>query len=205
MANKNRTLIKLDDKLIEITQGEKGLQAKELNADEVFEVSILDEGVEKLIENDINKLTNEAYKELQQSFKNTLKENVLKLAGFDNHWGHGWEVDHCNGRNSMISQYISSKVQQMITAEIDKIITPADIQVMIKDTKKAVLKEVQRNFEHHFREESYAQTKAAAKDFVASAIKKSMTKYQKQVIEKAEIAFLGCPARDAEDSDESEE
>ena len=201
---KNRTLIKLDDKIVEITQGPKGLQAKELNENEVFEIGLLDEGVEKLIQNDINKLTNEAYAELKQGFKSTLQKNVLKLAGFDNHWGNGWEVDHCNGRSSMMTQYLSSKVQSMITQEINTLITQEDLAKILKDTKKACLKDINELFARAVRDESYKQINEAAKSFIASAVKKSMTKYQRAAIEKAELAFLGRPARPA-DEDESDD
>lgn len=198
----NRTLIKIDDMLVEITKGEKGLQAKELTADEVFEVSMLDEGIEKLIENDMNRITNQAYKELTDGFKNTLKTNVLRIAGFDGRYGNGYEVDHCNGRSSMMSQYISSKVQNMITTEIDKFITQEDLADALKDVKKGILKDIKEKFAYAVREESYKQINTAAKDFVAEAVKKSMIKYQKQAIEKAEIAFLGRTARPANDESE---
>lgn len=203
MTAKKRTLFNLDDKVIEITQGKKGLVAKELTVDEAFEASVFDEGAEKFFENDIGRLANEAYKELQQGFKNKLVENVLKIAGFENRWSsHGWEVDHCNGRTSMITSYISNKVQQMITTEIDKVITPADLEVVLKQTKKGLLKDIEERFSRACSEELYKQVHAAAKDFVAAAVKKSMTKHQKAVIEKAERAFLGRQASPDEDNAE---
>ena len=55
MPNKNRTLVKLDDEVIEITQNSNGLQAKKLTEQDMFDVSILDEGVEKLIATAIKK------------------------------------------------------------------------------------------------------------------------------------------------------
>jgi len=204
MPNKNRTLIKLDDKVIEITHGKKGLQAKELTTDELVEVSLLDEGVEKLIENDINKLTNEAYAELQRDFKNNLKNNVLKIAGFENRWNQTWEVDHCNGRSSIMSQYISGKVQQMMTDEINKVISPEDIAAIVKMAKKGLLKEFQEQFYRQVREHFYKESQDQAKNFLSATLKKQITKYQKKALEKAELDFLGRPSREAID-DESED
>lgn len=195
MAKKNRTLIKLDDKILEVTKGSKGLQVKELSEEDLCEVTLLDEGVEKLIENDINRLTNEAYSELREGFKNTLKQNVLQLAGFEGRYGNGYEVDHCNGRQSMMSQYISSKVQDMIRSEIDLKITPAELVPLLKETKNGLLKDIKERFRRHVQEEIYSQTQVAAKAFVAESLKKSVTKYQKELIEKAETAFLGGRAR----------
>lgn len=198
---KNRTLIKLDDKVVQITQGKKGLEVKELTDNEALEVSLLDEGVESLIQNDINKLTNEAYAELKQGFKRTLQTNVLKIAGFDNQWGNGFEVDHCNGRQSVITEYLSDKMKKMITHEMDALITQEDLNKILKDTKKSLLKSVEEQFRRVAQEEAYKQVREEAKDFIASAVKKSITKYQKQAIEKAEVAFLGRTARPT-DSDE---
>lgn len=198
MSNKNRTLIKLDDKIIEITQGAKGLQAKELTADELVEVSLLDEGVEELIKNDINRLTNEAYAELKQNFKNTLKANVLKIAGFDDHWGHGWEVDHCNGRQSMMTDYISRKVQQMITQEADKLLQP-EIEALLKPAKKALAKDFEDNFKREVRNQIREAAAKSAAGFVKDIVSKSMNKFQKVAIKEAEVAFLGRMARPSDE------
>lgn len=198
MSNKNRTLIKLDDKIIEITQGAKGLQAKELTADELVEVSLLDEGVEELIKNDINRLTNEAYAELKQNFKNTLKANVLKIAGFDDHWGHGWEVDHCNSRQSMMTDYISRKVQQMITQEADKLLQP-EIEALLKPAKKALAKDFEDNFKREVRNQIREAAAKSAAGFVKDIVSKSMNKFQKVAIKEAEVAFLGRMARPSDE------
>lgn len=61
---KSRSLVKLDGKIIEIVKNEKGLWARELTTDEVFEISVLDTPVENLIKNDLNTLANEAHEEL---------------------------------------------------------------------------------------------------------------------------------------------
>lgn len=201
----NRTLIKLDDKIIEITQGKKGLKARELSVDEIAEVTLLDEGTEKLLKNDINRITNEAYEELTQEFKNNLKSNILQIAGFrKDTWGHNsWEVDHCNGRSSMVTQYIASKVQQMITAEMDKLLTPEEIQGVIQGTKKGLLKEFAEKFRYAVREGLYKKSQEEAATFLKDVVGKQMKKFQKDAIEKAALAFLGRPsARDDDESDD---
>lgn len=200
MSN-NRTLIKIDDKIVEIVKNKDGLTARELRDDEMFEIGVLDEGVEKLIQNDINKLTNQAYEELKQEFKSNLKANVLHIAGFrkDSFHRENWEVDHCNGRSSSVTQYLSSKVQHLMHQEMDQHVTAEEIKPLIKAAKKALLKDVDDYFRRAIRDEMYQQTQRAVKEFVAAEIKKSMVKYQKEAIEKAEVAFLGRPARLAEE------
>ncbi len=193
MTAKNRTLIKLDDKIIEITQGKKGLIAKELSEEDLCEVTLLDEGVEKLIENDINRLTNEAYSELTLGFKASLKENVLKIAGFSNGWGR-WEVDHCNGRSSIMTDYISSKVRSTITTELDKMLQP-DIEKALEPIKSALIKEYKEEYSCAVRDQMRSQCENAAKAFVSSVMTKQIAKHQKKALEKAEETFLGRKVR----------
>lgn len=197
MANKNHTLIKLDDKVIEITRDKKGLVAKELTDNELLEVSLLDEGVEKLIENDIARLTNEAYDEVKLSFKNNLKANTLKVAGFDDHWGK-WEVDRCNGRSSVVTQYIGQKVQNMFTAEFDKMLQP-EIEKALEPLKKTLVADFKREFEYHVKQQMRVQLDVAAKAFVSSVMTKQVAKHQKKALEKAELAFLGRKIEPDED------
>lgn len=202
MPNKNRTLVKLDNELIEITEGKKGLEAKKLSTDTLVEVSLLDEGVEKLIENDIHKLANEAYSELQRNFKDTLKCNVLKVVGFDNRWSdRGWEVDHCNGRMSHLTEYMSSKVKSMFSEEFDKMLQP-EIEKMLEPTKKALVKEFKEMFQRCVRDQLRSQAEMAAKNFLNDVMKKQITKFQRQAIEKAEVAFLGRKARPTDEDSE---
>ena len=205
MPNKNRTLIKLDDEIIEITQNSKGLVAKKLSEQDLLEVSLLDEGVEKLIENDINKLANEVYAELQADFKETLKKNVLKVVGFSNSWhSSGWEVDHCNGRSSHLTEYMSHKVKNMFSEEFDKLLQP-EMEAMLKPLKKELVKEFKRVFEQDTREQMRKSAQDAAQEFVKGVMDKQIKKHQRQALEKAEIAFLGRKAKKTDDSDESDD
>jgi predicted metal-dependent hydrolase len=203
MPNKNRTLVKLDDEVIEIVKGKKGLLAKKLTDDDLLEVSLLDEGVEKLLENDINKLVNETYDELKKSFKNTLAANVLKVVGFDNRWGgiSGWEVDHCNGRSSQITSYMSGKVQQMFTQEFDELLQP-EIENLVKPLRKVILKEFEQQFKERARRQMYEYTDKAAKAFLEDLVDKTLKKHQRKLTEKAELAFLGRNIKNEDELDD---
>jgi hypothetical protein len=199
MANKkNRTLVKLDDKIVEIVNGKKGLQARALTDNDLLEVTLLDEGVDKFIENDINKLANEAYTELQKSFKDNLKKNVLKVIGFDKHWANGWEVDHCNGRQSLLTDFISGKVKQMFTEEFNKMLQP-EIEAMLVPVRKQIAKEFKETFVREASRHMRAEAETAARAFMQDVLSKQMTKHQKKAIEKAELAFLGRQASEHED------
>lgn len=202
MSKNNRTLIKLDDKLLEVTQGKKGFQIKELSDNDLLEVSLLDEGVEKFIENDVNRLTNEAYDELKKSFKETLKSNVLKVIGFEYRWNQ-WDVDHCNGRMSQLTTYMSEKVKNMITAELDKLLQ-VDVEQLMKPVRQTLVKDFQEAFEREARNRIREQAAASAADFVKDIMDKQMQKFQRAAIQKAKTAFLGGQVRQT-DEDEPED
>lgn len=195
MTTKSRTLVKLDDKVLEIVQGEKGLKAKYLTDDELAEVSLLDEGVESLIQNDINAITNQAYEELKNSFKYSLKTNVLKIIGFDNRWSDNkWEVDHCNGRTSLLTEYMSGKVQQMFREEFDKLLQ-SEAEELLKTAKKAFITEYATLFQREVKEIARKEARVKAEAFVKDLVAKQIEKYQKSLIKGVELSFLGRTAK----------
>lgn len=187
----SRTLVKLDDYVVEIKEKGGKLVATKLDENDEFEVSMLQEGVEKMLENDVNKLANEAYAELQKSFKHTLKGNVLRIVGFDNHWNdQKWEVDHCNGRNSVLTEYISEKVKQLFRTEFDQLLQP-EIDKMLVPAKAALVKDFKEHFNRAVKEHIRNRAQEAAKLFLVDVLGKEVKKLQKKAIAGAEEAFLG--------------
>lgn len=198
---KSRTLIKLDDKVVEIVEGKKGLKAKYLTDQEVFDVNVFEAPVEELVQNDINRITNEAYKELQESFKATLKTNVLKIVGFDNRWHNNWEVDHCNGRNSLLTDFMSEKVKAMFYEEFNKM-TENDIQKSLEPVKKIFIAEFIKVFEHEVRSQARDAAYNEVQAFVKQLATQQVQKYQKDLIRGVELSFLGRTAK-PEDSEDN--
>lgn len=58
--------------------------------------------------------------ELPTMIQQRLQGAVAKILGFENSWGE-WKVDHCNGRMSVMSEYIGNKARAAATAAVDKI------------------------------------------------------------------------------------
>ncbi len=197
---KSRTLIRLDDKIVEIVEGKKGLKAKYLTDQEVFDVNIFEAPVEELVQNDINRLTNEAYKELQESFKTTLKTNVLKIVGFDNRWHNNWEVDHCNGRNSLLTEFMSEKVKAMFHEEFNKM-TEDDVQKSLEPIKKTFIAEFTKVFEHEVRSQAREAAYKEVQAFVKQLATQQVQKYQKDLIRGVELSFLGRTAKPEDPED----
>lgn len=50
------------------------------------------------------------------------KQITLKFLGFDNRWGDSnkWEVDHCNSRNSAVTEYIKQHACQAAQEWLDR-------------------------------------------------------------------------------------
>ena len=44
---------------------------------------------------------------------------MLKVLGFNNHWEGKWEVDHCNGRMTVINELLSFKAKQEVSNWLD--------------------------------------------------------------------------------------
>lgn len=190
MANK-KNVIKLDEQYFEITEDENGhLHGKPLNNDGLFEVSVFEEGIEKLLDNDMAKLAKEAYEEIKKSFKSNLKKTVLKTLGFENDYGEGWKVDHCNGRMSEVTNYLSQKVKSMFHSEVDPVI--ADMMpTLMKDVQKEIKKEFKELFLRETRNEARRRAKIAAQGFLEQLMTKEVQKLQKKAIAEIESSFLG--------------
>jgi hypothetical protein len=63
------------------------------------------------------------------------REVTMKLLGLDNRWGK-WEVDHCNGRESPITDYIASEGREMVKAWVNEAIK----EVFTADAKDKFMK-----------------------------------------------------------------
>jgi len=198
---KSRTLIKLDDKVIEIVESKKGLKAKYLTDEEAFDVNVFEAPVEELVQNDINRLTNEAYKELQESFKNTLKANVLKIVGFDNRWpNNNWEVDHCNGRSSLLTEFIGAKVKEMFHEEFNNM-SQDDVQKLLEPVKTTFVAEFKKVFEREVRSQAREAAYKEVQAFVKQLAAQQIQKYQKDLIKGVELSFLGRTAKPEDPED----
>lgn len=51
-----------------------------------------------------------------------VQEIVVKLLGFDHHWGEDWELDHCNGRSgeSAAGDWLRKRAGEAVDAWLDQ-------------------------------------------------------------------------------------
>lgn len=71
---------------------------------------------------------------------------TLKLLGLEDRWGK-WEVDHCNGRESPITNYLAQgakeTIKQWVNEAVAEVLTTELKTKIMNDAKKAIHKEVQ--------------------------------------------------------------
>jgi hypothetical protein len=71
---------------------------------------------------------------------------TLKLLGLEDKWGK-WDVDHCNGRESPITNYLAQgakqTIKQWVNEAVAEVLTTELKTKIMNDAKKAIHKEVQ--------------------------------------------------------------
>lgn len=83
--------------------------------------------------------------EVIQDLEAQKREITMKLLGLDNRWNK-WEVDHCNGRQSPISEYINKEgkdlVRDWINQAVKEVFTADVKDKFMKQCKTAITKEL---------------------------------------------------------------
>lgn len=191
---KKRTIVKLEESLFEVKEDGEKVVNKRFSDEDLFTESVLGDGVQAMLQNDVNRLTNQAYEELKSTFKASLKATVLKTLGFeqDRYGTSGWSVDHCNGRNSEISGHLSRKVKDLFESEVDPLIEKM-MPEMIKDVATSIRSEFKSNFLREVKFQARAASENAAKDFLKQLLTEEVQGLKKQAIEQVQIAMLGRP------------
>lgn len=87
---------------------------------------------------------------------------ALKMLGFDDRWGK-LEVDHCNSRTSVASEFIESQVGPAVERWTDECLRPA-IEARGRDklNNAAVMKAVTKDFDSQFMYAAHQQMKRLA-------------------------------------------
>ena len=74
------------------------------------------------------------------------RDVTLRLLGLENKWGDKWEVDHCNGRESQITKYLTAGATGVIKAWVNdavKEVLTTELQTKVmRDAKSAIKKEL---------------------------------------------------------------
>lgn len=89
---------------------------------------------------------------------------VLKMLGFDDRWGK-LEVDHCNNRASVASEFVKANVGPAVQKWADECLRPA-IEARGRDklNNTAVMKAIMREFDREFMDSAHEQMRYLASE-----------------------------------------
>jgi len=105
----------------------------------------------------------EMAKELIKDLDAAKREVVAKLLGFDNRYGE-WEVDHCNGRESPITNYIQQECGDVVRQWVHEAVLEELTDAKKNSLKAAVREALKAGIDNHFRELSWHYSRDHAKE-----------------------------------------
>ena len=123
-------------------------------------------------------------KEMLRELKERQGDVVWKLLGLDNRWGK-WEVDHCNGRTSPITNYLTEATRGVVESWINEAVT----EVLTENgeklralAKKAVQKEVRENLERRIQRHAYEVMDKRAAAIASEIVEQAMSEVRAEAV-----------------------
>lgn len=188
------TFVSLNGKFLKITQDEDGEFkishcTQEEYEDESFHASIFEEGrLKKLLQNDINDATNEAYDDFKKSLKQNIKGAVLNMLGFENRY-NGWAVDRCNGRMSAVTELLAQETKDLLKTEAAALIE-REKENFLKEAHATIIDEFRSCFLKEVKYNARKGAEEASKIFIHKLMTEEVEKFKKEAIEAARNALL---------------
>lgn len=197
------SLVKIDDTLFIVSET-KEKQLQPLSEVEAFEAQVLEEDFEKRLQNEVHNVTNQAFDELKVEIKKNIKNIVLCSIGFENRWKDSWEVDHCNGRSSLVTGLITQKVQDILRKEMERLVEKHQ-KSLVKTFESTFIKEFKQVFAYEASKQVREIASSSAVEFAADLFREQTKKHQKEAILTVKAAFLGRSLKDLKIEDENSE
>ena len=92
---------------------------------------------------------------------------VAKVLGFDNRWRGEWEIDHCNGRESPLSQLIKTEAEEAAKVWIKDCLHTKDLPALTNQQKKAIQIDYADRFKRYLNDELSDRIRKAASEVAA--------------------------------------
>jgi hypothetical protein len=110
---------------------------------------------------------------------------IWKLLGLENRWGNGWEVDHCNGRKSVITDMMADSVGTEVREWLNE-----SIREVIATNRPKMKAEFRKALEREIKEQAHRMVwqyaNGAAEDMMED-IRKEVEKEFKEGVRNASI------------------
>jgi hypothetical protein len=188
------------------TKSKKMFKSKKKNNKEVIEELTTEEAntirmesafglsqnnMSKRLQKEIQEAVDETYK----SFKSSIKDTILKSLGFEkDRWGgQKWEVDHCNGRMSSVTENIShmarSWFKEIGAEEFCESLLKTEKQELLKQIEKEVKQQSKIIVQNYLRTAVANSIHEAIKTATEEAVKAEIELYKQTVVETVKEQF----------------
>jgi hypothetical protein len=179
----------------------KAIKVRDLPATDIAANTMLD-NPDFITNSKLAKEISEISDDILNGFKSNLKNNVLKMLGFERDSRNGeteWKVDHCNSRQSEITNLIKDQVvtamSQLQLNNLD--ISPDELATIKKETKKEFKSSIMhilngKSWKFRDKVDSIVteEIHACAKEYVQKELKGKIEEMTAKATEKAVQKFL---------------
>jgi|AACY02.16.fsa_nt_gi hypothetical protein len=131
------------------------------------------ENLEKVVDESLSR----AIKNVPSLIKGSVRNIVFAAIGCEHSFGKV-KVDHCNGRNPMIAQFIDESAKRVAKREIDNILTDEFVSEMMQELRDPVIEEFRERVRRAFRMSMESKIEEA----VEAEATKAVDVIRKQVI-----------------------
>ena len=106
-----------------------------------------------------------------------LESCVALILGFKRSSFNGeWEIDHCNGRSSRLSEFINNKVLEIAKNRVDEIITPIKVEKIITELEKTLVNEIGQRYSNSLHTEVINMLNQRIRDDATKIVERSLVK-----------------------------
>ena len=140
----------------------------------------------KKIEVAVRKVTEEQLSKLDSTIENMMKQMIASLLGLSYSWGKA-EVDHCNGRNSILTTIIEEKARK----QVEKLVSTFKFDENDKEVLEAFKKEYKEQLRRRISWHAENEAKRIAGIMIQKFTDKELTKFgfEKDPEVKAEVKY----------------
>jgi hypothetical protein len=98
--------------------------------------------------------------------KRDMMDILSKMMGFDNRWGK-WEVDHCNGRQSVVADTIKEQAQVTVKTWVIENLTQDAVTKIMDKQRAALVRDFNESIQREVRSQLYRLTETMGKEIAA--------------------------------------
>jgi hypothetical protein len=108
--------------------------------------------------------------EVDKMVRNRLENHVAQILGFTNQWQGKWEVDHCNGRMTTIAEYVSQRAKNVITTQLDLIMSDEAVIKCIQEAKAGAITELKNSISYQLKEQLKLAISTVCSNYVQGVV-----------------------------------